>query len=300
MISAGTMLMHQPRRRHRRRHVVTTAITAVVTAAVLASAGCSSGGKSGDNSVIDKASHDKTLTIGVKYDQPGLSYKTADGKLTGFSIDVARYIASKLGVPSSGIKWKEVVSSNRETFIQTGQVDLVVETYSITKARAKKVAFAGPYFLAHQRLLVRENDTSITGPSTLAGKRLCSIAGSTPAQNIKKKYPKVQLQEYTQDAECVTALINGALDAMTTDDVILAGYAAQHEGKLKVVGPPMSDENYGIGVKKSDTKAKDKINDILSGMIKDGTWKQLFQKNIPNDVYTTPAPPTIGKIVGEV
>ena len=241
----------------------------------------------------------KQLTIGVKYDQPGLSYKTDSGQLKGFNVDVARYIARKLGVPPSHITWKEVVSGNRETFIQTGQVDLVVETYSITKERMQKVAFGGPFFLAHQRLLVRSNDRSISGPTTLAGHKLCSIAGSTPAQRIKQEYPKVQLQEYSQDAECVSALLNGAIDAMTTDDVILAGYASQHHGKLKVVGPSMSDENYGIGLKKSDTKLKNQVNAAVTQMIKDGTWKKLFRKNIPGSVYPTPRPPTVGKIVGE-
>ena len=167
------------------------------------------------------------LTIGIKFDQPHLGFK--DGNTyTGFDVDVATYVAGKLGFSSDQIVWKEAVSAQRETLLQNHQVDMIFATYSITDARKEKVAFAGPYFVAGQDLLIRSDETDITGPESLTnGKKLCSVSGSTPAQNIKDNYAsEVQLAEYKTYSECVQALIAKKVDAVTTDDIILAGLAA--------------------------------------------------------------------------
>src|ERR1700757_5089435 len=147
------------------------------------------------------------VTIGVKFDQPGLSLRKPDGSLSGFDVDVARYVAEQLGYRPDEIDWKEAPSGQRETLIQNGQVDYVVGTYSITPERKAKVGFAGPYFHTGQSLLVRSDDTDIVGPESLENHRkLCSVAGSTPAQRIKQKYPGVQLQRYATYSLCVGAL----------------------------------------------------------------------------------------------
>jgi len=170
------------------------------------------------------------ITIGIKFDQPKLGFKQGD-TYTGFDVDVATYIAGKLGFTPDKIVWKESVSSQRETLLQNHQVDMIVATYSITDARKAKVQFAGPYFVAGQDLLVKVANTSITGPDSLDGKKLCSVTGSTPAQNIKDKYSKnVQLVEQTTYSECVQALKADRVDAVTTDDIILAGLAAASAG----------------------------------------------------------------------
>ena len=106
------------------------------------------------------------------------------------------------------------------------------------------------------------------------------MSGSTPAQRIKDKYPGVQLQQYDTYSACVEALRNGAIDAVTTDEVILAGYAAQSPGAFKIVGEPFSEERYGIGLKKGDTELRTKINDALKKMETDGSWKAAFEKNL--------------------
>ncbi|MCL2490644.1 MAG: transporter substrate-binding domain-containing protein [Propionibacteriaceae bacterium] len=171
------------------------------------------------------------LTIGIKFDQPHLGYK--DGNTyTGFDVDVATYVAGKLGFTPDQIVWKESISAQRETLLQNHQVDMIFATYSITDARKEKVAFAGPYFVAGQDLLVQASDTAITGPESLTGgKKLCSVTGSTPAQNIQQKYASdVQLVQYDTYSQCVQALIAGKVEAVTTDDIILAGLAAQAAG----------------------------------------------------------------------
>lgn len=236
---------------------------------------------------------DKKITIGSKFDQPGLAVKKPDGSMAGFDVDVATYVAEKLGYSPDDIEWKEAPSGQRETLIQNGQVDYIVATYSITDARKQKVAFAGPYLDTGQSLLVRAGDTEITGPEALAnGKRLCSVSGSTPAQRIKDKYPGVQLQQYDTYSACVEALRNRAIDAVSTDEVILAGFAAQSPGTFKIIGKPFSVEHYGIGLRREDPELRAKINDAIIAMQQDGSWKAAFDRNLgPAGISAPPPPP---------
>jgi glutamate transport system substrate-binding protein len=266
------------------------AAAAVAAVALFGLAAC--GGS--DNASTGSAGGQK-LKIGIKFDQPGLGLKQGD-KYTGMDVDVATYIAQKLGTGAADITWVQAPSAQRETLISSGQVDMVVATYSITDARKEKVSFAGPYFIAGQDLLVRADDASITGPDALAGKKLCSVKGSTSAQKVKDKYPTVQLQEFGTYSECVAALVAKGVDALTTDDTILAGYAAQpqYKGKLKVVGKTFSQERYGIGIKKGDTATCQKITDAIKAMVTDGSWQKAVDANLGPAGYKpgTGNPPT--------
>ncbi|MCF2532472.1 glutamate ABC transporter substrate-binding protein [Yinghuangia soli] len=268
-----------------------TTIAAVAALGLaLAAAGCGDDGDSGDG---------KKITIGIKFDQPGIGLKTPSGSYTGFDVDVATYIANELGHKSGDIVWKEAKSADRETLLQRGDVDFIAASYSITPTRSEKVDFAGPYLLAHQDVLIRADDNSITKPEDLNSKKLCSVTGSTSAQNVKTRIaPDAQLQEYGGYSECLTGLENNAVDALTTDDSILAGYAAQSqfEGKFKLAGFKMSNENYGIGVPKG-SELKAKINAALQKMVADGTWNQYVQKNFGPANYKNEPAPQIGVIV---
>jgi len=236
------------------------------------------------------------IVIGTKFDQPGLGLKNPDGSMSGFDVDVAKYVAKQLGYNEDQIEWKESPSGQRETLIQKGQVKYIVATYSITDTRKGKVDFAGPYLLTGQSLLVKADNTDVTGPESLQNnKKLCSVTGSTPAQRIKDQYAGVQLQQYDTYSACVEALKNGAIDAVTTDEVILAGYAAQSPGAFKIVGKPFSDERYGIGLKKGDTDLRTKINDAITKMEQDGSWKAAFVKNLGPAGISAPTPPPIDK-----
>lgn len=253
----------------------TGAIMAVAALGLgLAACGSDSGGSGGSGG-------GKGLKVGIKFDQPGMGLKQGD-KYTGMDVDVAKYVAKQLGTDEGDIEFIQAPSAQRETLIETGQVDLVVATYSITDKRKEKVGFAGPYFIAGQDLLVRADDSSITGPDSLDGKRLCSVKGSTSAQNVQKKVPGVNLQEFGTYSECVAALVAKGVDALTTDDTILAGYASQdqYKGKLKVVGKPFSEERYGIGLKKGDTALCQKVTDAIKKMIDDGTWQKIVDDNL--------------------
>jgi len=262
-------------------------LTITLPLTATACSGGGSGGGSGDGNKI---------VVGTKFDQPGLGLKKPDGTMTGFDVDVARYVAKELGYGEDQIEWKESPSAQRETLIENGQVKYIVATYSITDKRKEKVDFAGPYLLTGQSLLVAAANTDITGPESLQdNKKLCSVTGSTPAQRIKDKYPGVQLQQYDTYSACVEALKNGAIDAVTTDEVILAGYAAQSPGAFKIVGKPFSEERLGIGVKKDDAELRAKINEALEKMEKDGDWKAAFEKNLGPAGITAPEPPRIDR-----
>ena len=260
------------------------ALAVVLPLSVTACGGSSGGGDDGK------------IVIGTKFDQPGLGLKNPDGTMSGFDVDVATYVAGQLGFTPDKIEWKESPSAQRETLIQNDQVKFIAATYSITDARKEKVAFVGPYLVTGQSLLVKADNTDITGPDSLQNnKKLCSVSGSTPAQRIKDKYPGVQLQQYDTYSACIEALKNGAIDAVTTDEVILAGYAAQSPGTFKIVGQPFSEENYGIGLKKDDTELQTKINDAITKMEKDGDWAKAFEKNLGPAGIATPAPPALDK-----
>jgi len=251
--------------------------------------GTDSGSSSGSSSgIVGKASSQKKLVIGVKADQPGLGLQTG-GTYAGFDIEIAKIVAKGLGVDPSGIQWKTTVSANREPFIQQGQVDMVVATYTINDERKKVVNFAGPYYVAGQDLLVPTNST-ITGPEALAGKKVCSVTGSTPAKRIQTDYKQAKLQQFDTYSKCVTALAGGQVDAVTTDDIILAGYAAQDQyaGKFKVVGKKFSTEPYGIGLKKNDTAGCNKINDILKTSVTDGSYKAAWDSTLGKSGQAAP------------
>ncbi|WP_067808992.1 glutamate ABC transporter substrate-binding protein [Nocardia beijingensis] len=263
-------------------------------ALTLAAATATACGGGSDKSALDHAKDGK-LTIGIKFDQPGLGLRNKDGSYSGFDVEVAKYVAGKLGVQPNDITFKEAPSPQRETLIENGQVDYIVATYSISDKRKEKVDFAGPYYVAGQSLLVRADNTDINGPDNLKGKKVCSVKGSTPAQNIEKNYPDTQLQTNDTYSLCLEGLRAGSWDAVTTDDIILAGYAAQSSGAFKVVGKPFTTENYGIGLKKGDKELRDKINDAIEAMIADGSWKKAFDSTVGASGYQAPQPPTVNR-----
>jgi glutamate transport system substrate-binding protein len=251
---------------------------ALAAVAVLGSGVAACGQSASSASLVDKAKNDKKLTIGVKYDQPGLGLKLPNGKVDGFDVATAKYVAGKLGVPESGITWKETRSANRESYLQQGQVDLVLASYSIIPDRLNKVTFGGPYYVAHQDTLVRGDDDSIKTVKDLKGKRLCQVAGSNSWKRVTddEKVPNVKLVPASAYDECITKLQGKSIDALSTDDLILAGYSARQPGKFKLLNKPFTDEKYGIGIRKGDKKGCEAVNKAVTSYYSDGT----AQKNL--------------------
>jgi glutamate transport system substrate-binding protein len=227
---------------------------------------------------FDKIKSAGTVKVGVKADQPNLGFKDVSGKRCGFDIEIARLVAAGLGVDPAKIQYSEIPSANRESAIKGGQIDYYVGTYSITDKRKNDVSFAGPYFVAGQDLLVRKDETSITGKDSLKGKKVCSATGSTPIQRVRDENltEASNIVEFKTYSECVSQLQDKKVDAVTTDDAILKGFAAQNPSALKVVGKPFSTEKYGIGLPHDDKALRTAVNDLLEKAFTDGTWQKIY------------------------
>ncbi|WP_327660814.1 MULTISPECIES: glutamate ABC transporter substrate-binding protein [unclassified Streptomyces] len=249
-----------------------------------------------DSPTWKKAEKRGHFIVGAKEDQPYLGEKNpANGTYTGFDIEIAKMVSASLGLDPKKIRFKTIASANRETALQNGQIDYYVGTYTINDLRKKIVGFAGPYYMAGQSLLVRTDEKDIKGPGDLAGKRVCSAAGSTPYQRIKADYPKAELVAYDTYSICVDNLLTYQVDAVTTDDAILLGYAAKVPEEMKLVGKPFSEEPYGIGVPKKDNALRFAINDALEARQRYGDWKKAYEATLGLSGEPAPKPPAIDR-----
>jgi glutamate transport system substrate-binding protein len=219
------------------------------------------------------------VRIGVKQDQPGLGFKdAATGEYSGFDIQIAQWIAASLGLSKDKIEYKPIPSANRESAITNGDIDYYVGTYSITDKRKQLIDFAGPYFVTGQGLLVKKANTSINSEKDLSGKNVCSATGSTPIQNIKANFPGTKTTEFDTYSQCVEALKSGQVDAVTTDQAILIGYASQDTDNLKVVGQPFTVEKYGVGLKKGDTALRQFVNKMFTSG--GSVWQKIYDSTL--------------------
>ncbi|TQL48344.1 amino acid ABC transporter substrate-binding protein (PAAT family) [Homoserinimonas aerilata] len=281
---------------------------AVALVGVLALAGCSDSGTPGTDApdvntgaefeagtTMAKVSDAGAITIGTKFDQPLFGLTGPSGP-EGFDVEIGKMIAAELGIAPEGIKWVETVSANREPFIESGQVDLVIATYTINDTRKEVVDFAGPYYEAGQDFLVLagnpdgiENVDSFKNDPNLA---VCTVTGSTSLKNISE-YTSNVLQAETYSA-CLEPLRNGEVSAVTTDNVILAGLADQNEGEFEVLDQTFTAEPYGIGLKKGDDAFRTFINDTLEASYEDGRWAKAWESTA-GKVLATPTPPAVDR-----
>ncbi|MBX7470044.1 glutamate ABC transporter substrate-binding protein [Streptomyces sp. MAG02] len=249
-----------------------------------------------DSPTLKAAKARGKLVIGSKADQPYLGFEDQSTKeRSGFDVEIAKMIAADLGFKADQIEWKTVDSGVRETAISKGQVDYYVGTYTINDKRKQQVGFAGPYYKAGADLLVRQGDTSITGKDAVKGKKVCSIVGSTPLQEIKKPEYGASVVELSKYSDCVQQLLSKQVDAVTTDDAILKGYAAKNSGKLRVVGKPFTEEPYGIGMNKDDKALRDFIDSALEKHEQDGTYKKIYDATLGLSGSTFQAPPAVAR-----
>ncbi|TWG96751.1 glutamate transport system substrate-binding protein [Nocardioides sp. J9] len=233
------------------------------------------------------------ITVGVKYDQPGLGFKGAtDDVPSGFDVEVAKLLVADLCIDpaSSNVTWEETISDNREPYLESGKVDVVLASYSITDDRRKVVGQTGPYMVTGQQILVKE-DSDVAGIEDLEGKEVCSVTGSTSLENVKAKGAKgVGADSYS---ECAEKVLDGTYAAMSTDGSILAGLAAQNEGQLKVVGDEFSEERIGVGYSKDHPEMCEWINGVLEKAFDDGSWAEAFELTLGPSGVETPEPPEL-------
>jgi glutamate transport system substrate-binding protein len=286
----------------------TTGLVGAALALMLALAACGGDDDGGDGGQVNSgASFAEGTTmarlkqagavrVGTKFDQPLFGLKNLEGKPEGFDVEIAKLIAGEMGIAADKIQWVEAVSANREPFIQQDKVDFVVATYTINDKRKQVVDFAGPYYEAGQDIMVAKgNPEGIGGPDDLAGKKVCSVTGSTPAENIRTNYPKADLTEFDVYSKCAEALKNGQVQAVTTDNVILLGLIDQDKEAFELVNKPFTKEPYGIGLKKGDTEFRNFINDTLEKIEQDGRWLKAWDDTAGKVATEKPTPPAIDR-----
>ncbi|HUH53933.1 MAG TPA: glutamate ABC transporter substrate-binding protein [Microbacteriaceae bacterium] len=282
------------------RLIKKVAVLAAVGALVLTGCSSSGGGPEVNTDVefeagttMEKLNSAGKITVGTKFDQPLFGLMGPSGKPEGFDVEIAKIIAADLGLTEDQIEWKEAVSANREPFIENGEVDIVVATYTMSDKRKEVISFAGPYYIAGQDLLVLAgNPDGITGIDDVKGMKVCSATGSTSADNLRDA--GVEVLETDQYSNCLEPLRSGEVVAVSTDNVILAGLAAQNEGEFEVVENPFTQEDYGIGLTKDDADFRNFLNDALEKAFEDGTWQAAWE-NTAGVALSTPEPPTIDR-----
>ena len=211
------------------------------------------------------------------------------GEITGFDVDIAGEVARDIFGTPSQVEYRILSSADRISALQNNQVDIVVKTMTITCARRKLVNFSTVYLTAHQRILV-PRDSAITQASDLSGKRVCVVNGTTSLTRIQQISPAPIIISVVTWADCLVAVQQRQVEAVSTDDTILAGLASQ-DPFLHIVGPSMADEPYGVGINLDNTGLVRFVNGTLERIRRDGTWNTLYRKWL-TVLGAAPAPPT--------
>ena len=210
-------------------------------------------------------------------------------EITGFDVDIAGEVARDIFGKSSAVEYRILSSADRITALQTNAVDIVVKTMTITCERREKVNFSTPYFVAYQRILAPRT-SDIAGPQDLSGKRVCVARGTTSLQKVQQIDPPPTIVTVVTWADCLVALQQHDVDAISTDDAILAGLVAQ-DPYLHIVGPNLAEEPYGIGINLTNTPLVRFVNATLDRIRNDGTWDTLYRRWL-TVLGPAPGPPT--------
>jgi ABC-type amino acid transport substrate-binding protein len=241
------------------------------------------------DSTLGKIQAKGELTVGVKFDVPPFGFQNPQtNDVEGFDVELGKAVAQKLGVEFKPI---EAISDNRIPFLEDGTADLILSTMTINEERVEQIEFSDPYFIARGRVLVKE-DSDITGVADLAGKNVCTALGSTYEANLKEQAPEAKLKLVDSYSECLELIQNGAVDAVSTDDVILTGMIIQDD-TLKLVGEELTQEPYGAGIKKGETEMVEFVNGVFKELKDNGKWNELFDTWIGKYTGQQGEPPTI-------
>jgi glutamate transport system substrate-binding protein len=228
------------------------------------------------------------MVVGVKYDVPlfGL-LDPVSREVDGFDVALAKEIAKELGLEEDQVEFIEAISANRIPFLQEDRADLIISTMTINAERKTQIEFSRPYYLAGQSILIEADNTAINGIDDLNGKQVCSVQGSTSEKNVVAKAPQAQLLSLETYSACVSAMKDGRVEAVSTDDIILAGFAAT-DSDLKLVGGQFTQELYGVGIKKGATDMAEFVSGVIGDMLEDGRWEDMYEEYL-GDVEGLPS-----------
>ena len=231
------------------------------------------------------------LVVGVDQNNYLLGFRDPfSGELTGFEIDIAREVARAMFGDASRVQFRAVTAGGRIPALQQGTVDMVVRSFTMTCERWQQVAFSTEYLSAGQRVLVGRG-SAVRGIGDLGGQKVCAAVGSTSIVKIAASRPAPRPVAAVNTLDCLVLLQQNQVAAVSTDDSILAGFAAQ-DPNTKVVGPQFTDEPQGAAVAKGATDLVRFVNGVLARMRTDGTWARLYQRWLATALGgPVPAPP---------
>ncbi|QWF78642.1 glutamate ABC transporter substrate-binding protein [Amycolatopsis sp. CA-230715] len=238
------------------------------------------------------------LTVGGSLDAPLLSQQNpVTGGVEGFDATLGKLLAKYItGQPAARII--ESSSVTREPLLANGTVDVVLQTYTISQERAKKVSFAGPYLVSGQAIATLKETTGISKPQDLAGKKVVAGANTPAIAAVKEKAPTADVVTFDTDPECVLGLEQGRGVAYVQDLTLLAAQS-QLNKKIKIVGQPFTSDPYGIGLKLGDDTFKKFVNDWLKKIQDAGLWQEAWKSSLGTVVEgEAPTPPAIGSVPG--
>jgi glutamate transport system substrate-binding protein len=236
-------------------------------------------------------------TVGVATDLPGLGKYNGYDR-TGFETDLYIWLAAHADHQFTAVPTPLPIA-DRDNAIREGRAQMVVDVYSITDARRKSVAFAGPYLITKQSAMTRKGDPAIRKFGDLSGKNVCVPSGSTSLYQLRNSSlaGKIILTEHEASQDCVTDLLAGQVDVVSMDQLILLGYQHKDPDHLSVdLGMKFgADERYGVGVPRSDVAFCEELVKGLKGFITDGQWLQDFQANF-GDIDSTLFKPDVDRL----
>lgn len=253
-------------------------------------AGCGGGSSEGaSESTLEAVKQEGTMVVGVRYDAPPYGSLGSDKQVEGFDVDVARYIANKLGVEA---EFKQVTAETRITELQNGGIDLAAAAMAITRDRQQTVDFSLPYFRAYTRFLVK-NGSGISRVGDTAGKTVAVIAGTPYGEELKRIEPDAKVRTLQEYPQAVEALKSGQIDAILTGQDILFGLA-KLDDRLEIVGdrdafPPF---DVGLGVRENESDWLDAVNLALIEMYASGKYDAAHESafgQAPDPTFALPA-----------
>lgn len=242
-----------------------------ITVGLLACAVLTGCGGGEGTSVLGK----ETLVAGVRPDLPGIGLKRPDGTFEGLDVDVSRYLAERMG---KKVRFVPALAQDRERMLREGDVDMVL-TFWLEPEWKQRLAFAGPYLLSYQDILVRDGEKKVTDVRDLAGRKICAVTGSGAADAVivERQVPAVPVAARSYD-DCMTMLRDGRIDAITTNDTILAGLKTRQGAGFRLLNSRFGERRTGIAIRKGDPDGCEAINRAITQMYQDGTMTKLMRK----------------------
>ncbi|HET8642133.1 MAG TPA: glutamate ABC transporter substrate-binding protein [Pseudonocardiaceae bacterium] len=237
-------------------------------------------GQMPDGSTMARIQQRGYLIAGVDQNTYLFGYRNPfSGELSGFDVDIARQLALAIFGDAQKIQFRILTSAQRIPALKAGDVDVVVRTFTINCERRKEVEFSAVYFESSQRILVHRGST-VTGLADLAGRKVCAAKDSTSINRIANAQPRPIPIEVANWSDCLVLFQLGQVDAISTDDTILAGMAEQDPYAKIVAGAALGAEPYGIGVPIANQDMVRFVNGVLERIVSDGTWTRIYQRHL--------------------